>query len=88
MELFEEIYGSYFQVIRKILFEAGTRPLTRKEMEADILSTASMESALAILPKLLEGAWSPLLKKEEDGRFSCVLLPKQGEKAEDFLKPI
>ena len=87
MELFEEIYGSYFQVIRKILLDAGTRPLTRKEMEADILSAASMESALAILPKLLEGAWSPLLKKEENGRFSCTLWKKKKKKAEDFLKP-
>ena len=48
MELFEEIYGSYFQAVRKILLDAGTKPLTRKDMETDILSVSSAESALSI----------------------------------------
>ncbi len=86
MELFEEIYGSYFQAIRKILLDAGTKPLTRKDMEADILSVSSAESALSILPKLLDGAWSPLLHREADGCFSCALGLDQTEKTEDFLK--
>lgn len=59
MELFEEIYGSYFQAIRNILLDARKKPLSRKDIQADILSTASMESALAILPKLLEGGLEP-----------------------------
>ena len=33
MEWFEEIYGSYFQAVRKILLEAGKAPITIKEME-------------------------------------------------------
>ena len=33
MELFEEIYGSYFQAVRRILLEAGKAPLSQKEME-------------------------------------------------------
>ena len=86
MELFEEIYGSYFQAIRKILLDAGTKPLTLKDMEADILSVSSAESALNILPKLLDGAWSPLLHREADGCFSCALGQDQTEKTEDFLK--
>ncbi len=86
MELFEEIYGSYFQAIRNILLDARKKPLSRKDIEADILSTASMESALAILPKLLEGVWSPLLHREEDGRFSCALGRNQARDTKDFLR--
>lgn len=73
MELFEEIYGSYFQAVRKILLDAKFQPLTRKEMETDILSVSSLESTLVILPKLLSGAWSPLLTPVGDGRFACAL---------------
>lgn len=86
MELFEEIYGSYFQAIRRILLDAEAEPLTRKEMEEDILSVSSMDGVLAILPKLLEGAFRPLLNSEEDGRFSCALKREQKEKNDSFLK--
>lgn len=86
MELFEEIYGTYFQAVRKILLDAKESPLTRKEIEADILSVSSLESALAILPKLFTGAWSPLLTSQEDGRFSCPLGGKKGAADKNFLK--
>lgn len=82
MELFEEIYGSYFQAVRRILLDAEAEPLTRKEMEEDILSVSSMDGVLAILPKLLDGAWSSLLNREEDGRFSCALKREQKGKVE------
>lgn len=86
MELFEEIYGSYFQAVKKILLDAKVHPLTRKEMETDILSVSSLESTLVILPKLLTGAWSPLLTPEEDGRFSCALGREHTETDGRFLK--
>ena len=86
MELFEEIYGSYFQAVRKILIHAKDRPMTQKEMEADILSVASLESALAILPKLLKGAWHPLLILQDEDRFFCALRPDPAKKDGDFLK--
>lgn len=73
MKLFEEIYGSYFQAVRKILLEAGEKPLSVKEMTQLCKEYASPESALAILPKLTEGAWFTLLKEESDHTFSSAL---------------
>ncbi len=63
MEYFEEIYSSYFQVVRKILLDSREHSLSKQEMEEICQSFASSESALSILPKLLNGAWSSLRKK-------------------------
>ncbi len=73
MEWFEEIYGSYFQAVRKILLEAGKAPITIKEMEEICRRYASPESALAIVPKLTKGTWSPLLEEQEKHLFSSAL---------------
>ena len=87
MELFEEIYGSYFQAVRKILTDAKKKPLTPKEMEADIQNISSLESTLVILPKLLQGAWHPLLVPEGEKLFSCALGTAGNETDRNFLKP-
>lgn len=86
MELFEEIYGTYFQAIRKTLLDANEKPLTKKEIEADILRVCSLESALAIIPKLFTGSWSPLLTSWQDGRFSCALCKEDKKTHKNFLK--
>ncbi len=86
MEWFEEIYGSYFQAVRKILLEAGKAPVTKKEMEEICLRNASLESALAIVPKLTKGPWSSLLEEQDKGRFSSALGTAESRGRDDFLK--
>lgn len=73
MELFEEIYSTYFQVVRKILIESAKTPLRASEMTEISNAYAFEESALSILPKLLEGSWSSLLKPAEGNRYTCAL---------------
>lgn len=60
MELFEKLYGCYYQVVRHILEEAARQPLNRKQMEAIAGQYAFQESALTILPKLTDGDWALL----------------------------
>jgi hypothetical protein len=86
VELFEEIYGSYFQAVRRVLMDAKRTPLTQKELEEEIRNASSLESSLVILPKLLAGAWSPLLLREETGCFSCALDREGTADMEGFLK--
>lgn len=86
MEWFEEIYGSYFQAVRKILLEAGKAPITIKEMEEICRRYASPESALAIVPKLTKGTWSPLLEEQEKHLFSSALRRPENLSADGFLK--
>ncbi len=73
MEIFEEIYSAYFQAVQKILLESSKAPLTVREMEELTKACAFEDSALYILPKLLDGAWSALLKPVEGGRYACAL---------------
>lgn len=61
MELFDKVYSSYYNVVRHILKEASEHPITRREMEKLCHSYGFEESALTIIPKLLDGTW-PLLK--------------------------
>lgn len=61
MELFDKVYGCYFQVISHILEEASRQPLTRTRMEAIIQQYGFTESALTILPRLTDGEWMMLL---------------------------
>ena len=65
--LFEEIYGSYFQAVRRILEAGHDTPLTLTALYQLVRSCAFEESAAAIVPKLTDGPWSPLLEKTEDG---------------------
>jgi len=78
MEFFHEIYSAYFQVVRKILLDAGKKPLSRKEMEEISKAYASPESALVILPKLTkDGAWSSLLQEEENQLYTSKCTGKK-----------
>lgn len=62
MELFEKIYSSYYQVVRHILAEASTQPVTQTRMNELSMQYGFLESSLAIIPKLLNGQW-PLLQE-------------------------
>ena len=65
--LFEEIYGSYFQAVRRILEAGHDTPLTLTDLYQLVRSCAFEESAAAIVPKLTDGPWAPLLEKVEEG---------------------
>lgn len=83
MEFFEEIYSSYFQAVRKILLDSRENTLSKQEMEEICRNYASSESALTILPKLLNGAWSSLLKEpvESDLKLPLTSIQKSWLKA-------
>lgn len=70
MELFDKIYGCYYNIIRRILKEAGESPLSRKDLEQISAERGFQESALTIVPNLTQGVW-PFLK-EEGGKYSTV----------------
>ena len=71
MELFSELYNCYYQVVGQILKQAAISPLTRAQLE-DISSTYGYEeSALAIVPKLIQGDWD-LLEHSDGGYKSKV----------------
>ncbi len=57
MELFEKYYNCYYQVVRHILMEAETSPVTEKRMRELSERYGYQESALAIVPKLSDGTW-------------------------------
>ena len=72
-ELFDKIYGCYYQAVRKILEEAFSSPITRKRMNEICRETAFEESALAILPKLMEGSFRCLLSSEDGQTYRSAL---------------
>lgn len=57
MELFSEIYNCYYQVVARIMEETMKHPLTRQEMEKMAEFYGYEESALAIIPNLIDGSW-------------------------------
>lgn len=67
MELFSEIYSTYYDVVKQILVRAASG-ITEKEMKTVIEQSAYAESGLYILPRLLDGRWK-LLEKKEDGKY-------------------
>lgn len=58
MELFDKMYGCYYHIIGHMLEAAASRPLTRREMEEICRAYGFQESALAIFPKIKDGAWN------------------------------
>ena len=74
MELFDKHYNCYYQVVRHILEEAKASPITRRRMDELSGEYGFGESALTILPKLLQGQW-PLLKPAGDGKWLNVCSP-------------
>lgn len=66
-ELFSEIYNCYFQVVRRILMEAAEHGLTENDLYRIADAYGYEESALAIVPKLVNGEWDLLYRSEGDG---------------------
>lgn len=63
MELFSEIYGCYFQVLRHLLLNQNA--ITMQDIRSQIIAEGFEESMLSIIPKLESGAWSLFTKNEE-----------------------
>ena len=74
LPLFSEFYTCYYQVVAKILHEAALQPLTRSRLETLARTYGYDESALAIVPRLLQGDW-PFLCRENTSppAYSCAL---------------
>lgn len=68
MELFEKVYGCYYQVIRCLLEEGAKKPLTKGEMDEFIRKHGFLESSLFLLPRLTDNRW-PLFTRTEEGLF-------------------
>jgi hypothetical protein len=66
MELFSEIYGCYYNAIRKVLETIEDKgALTYDEIIEIINETAFIDSAFFIMPYLQSGEWGFLLSEEE-----------------------
>ncbi len=70
MELFSEIYNCYYQVVARMMEECRTLPLTRLELTRIADTYGYEESALAIIPNLMDGSWKLLAASEGNGE-SC-----------------
>lgn len=64
MELFDKLYGCYYNILRHMLTLAADHPITRQEMEELCRAYGFQESALAILPRIMDHTW-PLLEENE-----------------------
>ena len=60
MELFSEIYSCYYTVVSKILNNSLNKSLSQKDINQIIEHNGFKESALYILPKLINGEWNLL----------------------------
>lgn len=61
-ELFDKLYGCYYQAVRRILAEASEAPITQNRISELSMKYGYLESGLAIVPKLIGGDW-PLLRR-------------------------
>ena len=64
MELFSELYNCYYQVVAHMMEECQTHPQTRQELTAIADTYGYGESALAIIPSLMDGSWKLLTKTD------------------------
>ncbi len=62
--LFSELYSCYYQVVRQILNQSSKSPLIEKQMTEIADNYGYQESALSIIPNLLQGSW-PFLEEEK-----------------------
>lgn len=60
MELFSEIYNCYFKVVARIMEEAMSHPITRQDITIMAETYGYEESALTIVPSLIDGSWKLL----------------------------
>ena len=81
-DIFDKVYSCYYRVVQKILEEAKSHPITRKDMETIAAAYGYGESALTIVPKLLNREWDccaprmekPLPRKPFPAGFPFTLL--------------
>lgn len=62
MELFSEIYNCYYQVVDRILKEASDSPLRQLDMALLADEYGYGESALTIIPHLINGEWNLVIR--------------------------
>lgn len=60
--LFSQMYSCYYQVVRHILSQASGNFLTKQQMKEIADTYSYQESALSIIPSLIQGDW-PFLEK-------------------------
>ena len=80
--LFSELYTCYYQVVKQILNHAEKESLTVRQMTEIVNTYGHKESALSIIPNLLNGTW-PLLEQvstpegpaKYTSRISCCNKP-------------
>lgn len=70
MELFDKIYGCYYQIVSCILQQAAKAPVTKQQMQEICDQYGFLESGLAIIPKLVDGTWD-LLTETKPNQFSA-----------------
>ncbi len=72
--LFSELYTCYYQVVARILQEAGSHPVTRSRLEKLAGEYGYGESGLSIVPQLVSGRW-PFLESDSrrPGFYGCRL---------------
>lgn len=70
MELFSEVYGTYYHAVARLLEQSQRGTLSEREMAEVIRETAFEESVLAILPRIKSGEWK--LFAQEDGGYAGV----------------
>lgn len=66
MELFSEIYNCYYQVVARIMEESMMHPLTRQDMTKIARVYGYEETALAIIPHLIDGSWRLVTSAEQN----------------------
>ena len=71
--IFSELYGSYYNVVAKILKAALDHPVTEEEMRGVVRAYAFSESVLAIVPALREERWQLL---DERGKTPLEHMPE------------
>lgn len=69
MELFDKVYNCYYQIIFNILKEGSAHPLTRQDLQRITDTYGYEESAITIIPKLINFHW-PLLHKTTDNNWT------------------
>lgn len=74
MELFSEIYSSYYRAVEEVLRMAQEKPLSGGEIQKILSDNSFSESAFTIFPKLQSGNW-PLIRKSEGGYVTTCVPP-------------
>ena len=60
--IFSEVYGTYYNIVAKILGQAVSGGLTLEQLQRIVYKEGYEESALEFLPALQDGSWLLLTK--------------------------